>query len=106
MIPRFVRILHEFYTLCNTVAVFFRRGREEIYKFPAACYTGCKASVDKGTHACGRGWNAACGVIVLDLRQQACVLCLAGNAPAVPASPSEFFAEDKRRLARQTRQVG
>ena len=65
-----------------------------------------EASVDKGTHACGRGWNAACGVIVLDLRQQACVLCLAGNAPAVPASPSEFFAEDKRRLARQTRQVG
>ena len=41
MIPRFVRILHEFYTLCNTTAVFFRRGREEIYKFPAACYTGC-----------------------------------------------------------------
>ena len=65
-----------------------------------------EASVDKGTHACGRGWNAACGVIVLDLRQQACVLCLAGNAPAVPTSPSEFFAADKRRLVRQTRQVG
>ena len=68
--------------------------------------TAWKASVDKGTRACGRGWNAACGVIVLDLRQQACVLCLAGNAPAAPASPSEFFAEDKRRLARQTRQAG
>ena len=72
----------------------------------ASLYALTKASVDKGTHACGRGWNAACGVIVLDLRQQACVLCLAGNAPAVPASPSEFFAEDKRRLVRQTRQVG
>ena len=69
-------------------------------------YVESEASVDKGTHACGRGWNAACGVIVLDLRQQACVLCLAGDAPAVPASPSEFFAADKRRLARQTRQVG
>ena len=75
-------------------------------RFFAALLCVTQASVDKDTHACGRGWNAACRVIVLDLRQQACVLCLAGNAPAVPASPSEFFAEDKRWLARQTRQVG
>ena len=44
--------------------------------------------------------------IVLDIRQYVCVLCLADNAPDQPASPSEFFTEDKRRLARQTRQAG
>ena len=64
------------------------------------------ASVDKGTHACGPDWAAVCRVIVLDIRRYACVLCLADNAPDRPASPSEFFTEDKRRLGRQTRQVG
>ena len=64
------------------------------------------ASVDKGTHACGPDWAAVCRVIVLDIRQDVCVLCLADNAPDQPASPSEFFTEDKRRLARQTRQAG
>ena len=64
------------------------------------------ASADKGRHACGPDWNAVCCVIVLDLRQQAYVLCLADNAPDRPASPSEFFTEDRRRLARQTRQAG
>ena len=64
------------------------------------------ASVDKGTHACGPDWAAVCRVIVLDIRQYVCVLCLADNAPDQPASPSEFFTEDKRRLARQTRQAG
>ena len=64
------------------------------------------ASVDKGTHACGPDWAAVCRVIVLDIRQYVCVLCLADNAPDRPASPSEFFTEDKRRLARQTRQAG
>ena len=64
------------------------------------------ASVDKGTHARGPDWAAVCCVIVLDIRRYACVLCLADNAPDRPASPSEFFTEDKRRLARQTRQAG
>lgn len=64
------------------------------------------ASVDKGTHACEPDWAAVCRVIVLDIRQYVCVLCLADNAPDQPASPSEFFTEDKRRLARQTRQAG
>ena len=62
------------------------------------------ASADKGTCACGPVWNAACCAIILGLRQYACVLCLAYVAPDRPAS--SFFAEDKRRLARQTRQVG
>ena len=48
------------------------------------------ASVDKGTHACGSDWAAVCRVIVLDIRQYVCVLCLADNAPDQPASPSEF----------------
>ena len=65
-----------------------------------------KASVDKSTRACGPDWTAVRCVIVLDMRQHACVLCLADNAPDRPASPSEFFTEDKRRLARQTRQAG
>ena len=69
-------------------------------------YSEKVASVDKGAHARGAHRPAFRGVIVLDLRQQACVLCLAGNAPAVPASPLEFLAADKRRLVRQTRQVG
>ena len=64
------------------------------------------ASVDKGPHACGPDWAAVCRIIVLDIRQYVCVLCLADNAPDQPASPSEFFTEDKRRLARQTRQAG
>ena len=69
------------------------------------CYACIKeASVDKGRRACGSVWNAICCVIVLDLRQQACVLCLAYVVPDRPAS--SFFTEDKRGLARQMRQVG
>ena len=64
------------------------------------------ASVDKGTHACGPDWAAVCRVIVLDMRRHAFVLCLADSAPDRPASPPEFFTEDKRRLARQTRKMG
>ena len=45
-------------------------------------------------------------MIVLDIRQYAVVLCLADDVPDRSASPPEFFTEDKRRTARQTRQAG
>ena len=64
------------------------------------------ASADKGIRACGPAWNAVCCVIVLDIRRYACVLCLADDAPDRSASLSEFFTEDKRRLARQPRKMG
>ena len=63
------------------------------------------ASLDKGTHARRTLRHAFRGVIVLDLRQQACVLCLAKTAPERPAG-LRVFPEDKRQLARQTRQMG
>ncbi|HCE62691.1 MAG TPA: hypothetical protein DEQ85_06925 [Clostridiales bacterium] len=65
-----------------------------------------QASADKGTRACVPDWTAVCCVIVLAMRQHAVVLCLADNAPDRSASPSEFFAEDKRRLGGQTRKMG
>ena len=43
------------------------------------------ASLDKGTHARRTLRHAFRRVIVLDLRQQACVLCLAKTAPERPA---------------------
>ena len=63
------------------------------------------ASADKGTHARRTYRPAFRGVIVLDLRQQACVLCLAKNMPERPAG-LRVFPEHGRRLARQTRQPG
>ena len=63
------------------------------------------ASLDKGTHARRTLRHAFRRVIVLDLRQQACVLCLAKTAPERPAG-LRVFPEDKRQLARQTRQMG
>ena len=63
------------------------------------------ASVDKGTHARRTHRPAFRGVIVLDRRQPACVLCLAKNAPERPAG-LRVFPEHGRRLARQTRQAG
>ena len=63
------------------------------------------ASLDKGTHARRTLRHAFRRVIVLDLRQQACVLCLAKTAPERPAG-LRVFPEDKRRLAKQTRQMG
>ena len=68
-------------------------------------YSEKVASVDKGAHARGAHRHAFRGVIVLDLRQQACVLCLANDAPGRPAG-LRVFPEDKRRLARQPRQAG
>ena len=50
------------------------------------------------------GHAAGC-VIVLDLRRQAYVLCLAIDAPERPTG-LRVFPEHKRRLARQTRQAG
>ena len=63
------------------------------------------ASVAKGTHARRTHRPAFRGVIVLDLRQQACVLCLAKNAPERPAG-LRVFPEHGRQMARQTRQMG
>ena len=63
------------------------------------------ASVNKSTHARRTFRPAFRGVIVLDRRQPACVLCLAKNAPERPAG-LRVFPEHGRRLARQTRQVG
>ena len=63
------------------------------------------ASVAKGTHARRTHRPAFRGVIVLDLRQQACALCLAKNAPERPAG-LRVFPEHGRQMARQTRQMG
>ena len=63
------------------------------------------ASVDKGTHARRTLRPAFRCVIVLDIRQYTCVLCLAKNAPERPAG-LRVFPEHGRRLARQTRQMG
>ena len=63
------------------------------------------ASLGKGAHARRTFRHAFRCVIVLDLRQQACVLCLAKTAPERPAG-LRVFPEDKRQLARQTRQMG
>ena len=69
------------------------------------CASTRLASVDKGTHARRTFRPAFRGVIVLDLRQQACVLCLAKNAPERPAG-LRVFPEHERQPARQTRQMG
>ena len=54
-------------------------------------YSEKVASVDKGTHACGRGLDTPSrGVIVLDMRQHACVLCLAKQRARAPGGSSEF----------------
>ena len=63
------------------------------------------ASADKGRHARRTFWHAAGCVIVLDLHRQACVLCLAIDAPERPTG-LRVFPEHKRGLARQTRQAG
>ena len=68
-------------------------------------YSEKVASVDKGAHARGAHRHAFRGVIVLDIRRYACVLCLAKSAPERPAG-LRVFPEDKRQLARQTRQMG
>ncbi len=62
-------------------------------------------SLDKGTHARKAYQHVFRGVIVLAIRRYACVLCLAKNAPERPAG-LRVFPEDKRQLARQTRQMG
>ena len=88
-------------------AIFYKLRGSFLSILHAVCDCGTIASADKGTHACGPDWVAVCRVIVLDIRHQyVCVLCLADNAPDRPASPSEFFTEDKRQLARQTRKMG
>ena len=63
------------------------------------------ASLDKGTYARRTLRHAFRCVIVLDIRRYARVLCLAKNAPECPAG-LRVFPEDKRQLARQTRQMG
>ena len=63
------------------------------------------ASVDKDTHARRTHRPAFRGVIVLDRRQPACVLCLAKNAPERPAG-LRVFPEHGRQMTRQTRQMG
>ncbi len=63
------------------------------------------ASFDKGTCARRTHRHAFRGVIVLDIRRYACVLCLAKNAPERPAGLG-VFPENKRQSARQTRQMG
>jgi len=68
-------------------------------------YSEKVASVDKGAHARGAHRHAFRGVIVLDRRQPACVLCLAKNAPERPAG-LRVFPEHGRQMARQTRQMG
>ena len=70
-----------------------------------SAYERTVASLDKGTHARRTFRRAFRCVIVLDLRQQACVLCLAKTAPERPAG-LRVFPEDKRQPARQTRQMG
>ena len=70
-----------------------------------SAYERTVASLDKGTHARRTFRHAFRCVIVLDLRQQACVLCLAKTAPERPAG-LRVFPEDKRQPARQTRQMG
>ena len=68
-------------------------------------YSEKVASVDKGAHARGAHRHAFRGVIVLDRRQPACVLCLAKNAPERPAG-LRVFPEHERQPTRQTRQAG
>ena len=63
------------------------------------------ASLDKGTYARRTLRHAFRCVIVLGIRRYACVLCLAKNVPERPAG-LRVFPEDKRQLARQTRQMG
>ena len=63
------------------------------------------ASLAKGTYARRTNRYAFRGVIVFAIRRYACVLCLAKNAPERPAGLQVFW-EDKRQLARQTRQMG
>ena len=63
------------------------------------------ASVDKDTHARRTHRPAFRGVIVLDRRQPACVLCLAKNAPERSAG-LRVFTEHGRQMTRQTRQMG
>ena len=82
-----------------TISVFLR-----LYRYHYS-QGGTIASLDKGTHARRTLRHAFRRVIVLDLRQQACVLCLAKTAPERPAG-LRVFPEDKRQLARQTRQMG
>ena len=68
-------------------------------------YSEKVASVDKGAHARRTFRHAFRGVIVLDRRQPACVLCLAKNAPERPAG-LRVFPEHGQQMARQTRQMG
>lgn len=68
-------------------------------------YSEKVASVDKGAHARGAHRHAFRGVIVLDIRRYACVLCLAKNAPERPAG-LRVFPEHGQQMARQTRQMG
>ena len=68
-------------------------------------YRQSLASLDKGTYARRTHRHAFRGVIVLDIRRYACVLCLAKSAPERPVG-LRVFPEDKRQLARQTRQMG
>ena len=62
-------------------------------------YSEKVASVDKGAHARGAHRHAFRGVIVLDRRQPACVLCLAKNAPERPAG-LRIFPEHGQLLSR------
>ena len=63
------------------------------------------ALVANGPHARRTFWPAAECVIVLDMRQHACVLCLSIDVPECPAG-LRVFPGHGRRLVRQTRQMG
>ena len=68
-------------------------------------YSEKVASVDKGAHARGAHRHAFRYVIVLNLHQQDCILCLTKNAPERPVG-LRVFPEHGRQMARQTRQMG
>ena len=75
------------------------------------CCTGfaCTASIassDKGNRTCGPDRNAICCVIALAIRPVCPHPLPCRRRPSPGGKSTEFFTEDKRRLTRQTRQVG
>ena len=83
----------------------FANAQKKWKEIPAFCIDMRVATPDKGTYARRTHRHAFRGVIVFAIRRYACVLCLAKNAPERPAD-LRVFREDKRQLARQTRQMG
>ena len=84
-------------------------GKGESFSWGSTSFQKCSerniASVGKSTHARRTFRPAFRYVIVLNLHQQDCILCLTKNAPERPVS-LRVFPEHGRQMARQTRQMG